>query len=412
MYDKQSQAVSIARLGRGVIFSALVLAVLVASAFATATSHPSAHAATASSGTSSCGQWSIVPSPNPTAVAQLYGVASITTNDVWAVGNSLTNASPRYNQTLAEHWNGSQWSIVPTMNLGSSNNEFSGVAAVSTNDVWAVGGYTSGANMDRTLIERWNGSQWSVVSSPNVGQDSDFLKGITIVSTNDIWAVGVDYTQNGANSATLVEHWNGTQWSVVSSPNPGTTRNALNAVTVVAANNIWAVGEYINNVLSYTLIEHWNGTQWSVVSSPSPGTHSNELNGVIAIAATNIWAVGDTASKSGFNTHTLIEHWNGTAWYTVKSPSIAKHKTLLFGISAVSATNIWAVGFDSSVNPNFNAQTLVEQWNGTSWNIVSSPNVSGTSHNSFGAVSVVPGTSHAWAVGDITGGQTLTEFYC
>jgi hypothetical protein len=59
-----------------------------------------------------------------------------------------------------------------------------------------------------------------------------------------------------------------------------------------------------------TLIMHWNGTRWKVVSSPNPEeTISIALNGVAAVTRDNIWAVGNANSSS-----TFIVHWNGKAW--------------------------------------------------------------------------------------------------
>ena len=75
-------------------------------------------------------------------------------------------------------------------------------------------------------------------------------------------------------SQPLIEHWDGTSWSVVSSPNL-TQGGFLSAVTAISTNNVWAVGEDDN--LSVDLVEHWDGTSWSVVSSPAfngSGRHS------------------------------------------------------------------------------------------------------------------------------------------
>ena len=71
----------------------------------------------------------------------------------------------------------------------------------------------------QTLTEHWDGSTWNVVSSPNVGTNDNILYGVATVSTDDVWAVGTS-TSNGAS--TLTEHWDGSQRIVVSSPNPGT----------------------------------------------------------------------------------------------------------------------------------------------------------------------------------------------
>src|SRR5712692_11643852 len=93
------------------LFSCLVGAVLIALLLAPAVAEAAA--------------WSVVPSPSPGSVNDLNGVASVSANDVWAVGD--TNQ-----QTLTLHWNGTSWSVVSSPNVaGTQNNELSGVAAVS-----------------------------------------------------------------------------------------------------------------------------------------------------------------------------------------------------------------------------------------------------------------------------------------
>ena len=146
-----------------------------------------------------------------------------------------------------------------------------GVTAVSDGDVWAVGQYYNGTNPYQTLVERWNGTAWSVVASPNITTTANnFLRSVAVVSASDVWAVG--YYYSGFNPAlTLVEHWNGTAWSIVSNPNPGTGDNVLYGVAAVSAGDVWAVGSYSTTTAVQTLVEHWNGTAWSVVSSPNHG---------------------------------------------------------------------------------------------------------------------------------------------
>src|SRR6266699_3411654 len=119
--------------------------------------------------------------------------------------------------------------------------------------------------------------KWSVVPSPN-GDSSSGLSGVAAVSANDIWAVGTSGSQRGSGQ-TVIEQWDGTQWSVVQSPSTGSLYNTLTSVAVVSASDIWAVGWQANGGPSQTLIEHWNGTQWSVVPSPSPASVNNELFG-------------------------------------------------------------------------------------------------------------------------------------
>jgi len=229
-------------------------------------------------------KWVLVSSPN---VGQdfnfLDGVAAISANDVWAVGNSYDGTTT---STLTEHWNGKKWSIVPSANTGSFSNLVA-VAAVSSTDVWAVGETTSG-----TLTEHWNGASWSVVSSPTPGTGGTLTAITRVPSTHQLWAVGYYFPTSGGQS-TLTEYWNGTSWSVISSPNPGTGFNVLQGVTATAANDVWAVGDYSpGEVPIIALVEHWNGTSWSVVSVPSPDA-DDSLFGVTHIPHPyKLWAVG------------------------------------------------------------------------------------------------------------------------
>src|SRR6185436_18108734 len=139
----------------------------------------------------------------------------------------------------------------------------------------------------QTLVERWNGTAWSVVPSPNPGTSSNELYGVAAVSANDVWAVGRYY--NGTAYRTLVEHWDGTAWSVVDSLNLGTYDNELYDVAVVSANDVWVVGAYLVSRNGYypaqTLVEHWDGSAWSVVPSIDRGVFSNHLMGVVALSS-------------------------------------------------------------------------------------------------------------------------------
>jgi hypothetical protein len=276
----------------------------------------------------------------------------VSANDIWAVG-SFYNTS-----TLIEHWNGSHWSVVTSPNPGDERNVLYGIGVVSANDIWVVGFRYDAAATVGTLIEHWNGTSWSVVPSPNPGYDSNVLYGIGVVSANDIWAVGNFYnTASDVYEQTLIEHWNGTSWSVVPSPNPGAAYNFLYGIEVISANDIWAVGGFRNTSgAEQTLIEHWNGSHWSVVTSPSPGANGT-LRGIAVVSARNIWAVGSFYNTSGAE-QTLIEHWNGSHWSVVTSPNPGSAHNVLYGIAVASARNIWAVG--SLRNTNGALQTLIE----------------------------------------------------
>ncbi|HLJ36066.1 MAG TPA: hypothetical protein VKU38_20580 [Ktedonobacteraceae bacterium] len=350
--------------------------------------------------------WRIVASPNVGNVgSQLTSVAAVTASSIWSVGYYYT---PVYaTRTLVEYWNGSTWKLVASPDNGTDINQLNGVAAVSANDVWAVGYYRNGHF--RTLIEHWDGTQWSIISSPNLGSGDNQLEAITAFSASDIWAVGTYFTTNPRANLTLIEHWNGTNWRVVASPNAPMPINNLTAVEPVTANNVWAVG-YSEDGIYQTLVEHWNGTKWSVVASPNAMNGNSVLNGLSILAANDIWAAGNYYDLNLHRDFTLIEHWNGTQWSIIASPNVGTDFCLLYGIAAISANDVWAVGEDVHVPPHF---TLTEHWNGTQWNIVSSPDP-GTTFNSLDALIAVSG--NLWAVGyyydtQNKAYQTLVELY-
>ena len=65
----------------------------------------------------------------------------------------------------------------------------------------------------------------------------------------------------------------------------------LLGVSATSASNAWAVG-FIGGSPQQTLIQHWNGTAWKQVATPDPGPVGNILDGVSAVSASDAWAVG------------------------------------------------------------------------------------------------------------------------
>lgn len=363
--------------------------------------------------TTTCGKWNGIPSANTSLNwNSLNGVAAIAANDIWAVGYSSPDGA-NSRQTLTEHWNGTRWSIVTSPNVGSGGDTLLGVAAISTNDVWAVGySYNFSSPTYQTLIEHWNGTSWSIASSPNPGTASNMLNAVAAVSTNNVWAVG-DYASSGTGNNTLVEHWNGSQWSVVASPNPANINDMLNGITALSATNIWAAGSA--NYFNQTLIEHWDGTQWNIVPTLNKGLGNNALNGITSDPATGaVWSVGTYQSNS--ESRTLVEFWNGIKWEIINSPNVGTLGNYLNGVAAIAAKNIWAVGYYIN-SKTAGRLSLIEHWDGGKWSIIHGPNPGTISGGNFlNGVTFVPLTNQSWAAGyDIATppiARTFTAFYC
>jgi hypothetical protein len=307
---------------------------------------------------------------------------------------------------------GADWQIVASPNSGNQPNSLNAVAAVAENDVWAVGASSSSDSFSsRTLIEHWNGTGWSVVRSPNPGATFNVLTAVAVVSANNLWAAG--YSANNTTYSTLVEHWNGTKWTVVPSPNGfnGAPQfNFLSGIAVVSAHDIWVVGSFFNDE-DNTLTLHWDGSTWSVVPSPNGGLETNNgLSAVTAIAANDVWAVGSFQSEAvGAEARTLTLHWNGTAWSIVPSANDGVEGNFLHGIAAVSSSDIWAVGRVENVD------TLALHWNGAAWSVVSTPAIADSGFADLRSA-VALSTDAVWTAGSFfqntfSRDRTLTELW-
>jgi hypothetical protein len=220
------------------------------------------------------------------------------------------------------------------------------VVAISANNVWAVGALApEGAN---ALIEHWDGTSWSIVSN-SVIAGAGRLSSVSADATNDVWAVG----EAGNGGAPLL-HFNGTTWSQL--PGPPSSMEA-NAVLALSPTDVWAVGkkqyEANHRVQFRASIEHWNGTSWSLVASPT--TSDTSLNGIAAISANDILAVG--AGGAGAST-TLVEQWNGTSWSIISSPNPGDFSNGLSGVTALSDGTVVAVGFQESETNGFSPLIL------------------------------------------------------
>lgn len=287
--------------------------------------------------------WRIVPFPsNEPADSQLRGVAVVGRDDVWAVGYSVFP-----NAALIEHWDGKKWSVVssPYIPYGA---ELNAVVAISAKDVWAVG-----EGNDESLTEHWDGKQWSYVS--DIARGPTILQSVAASGPDDVWATG---EFGDPNPNVFAEHWNGSEWSY-SQVVDNFARSSFSGVVALSPNNAWAVGyeapSYSNNVLQ-TLIEHWNGSRWSLTHSPNMDPQdgydlNNWLFGVAAQSSLDVWAVGYWTYFPGSGTpRSLFERWNGKAWKLERGPSSLESSNnaafnQLLGIARVEPGVLWGVGY-------------------------------------------------------------------
>ena len=164
------------------------------------------------------------------------------------------------------------------------------------------------------LVEHWNGSTWTISPLPPAASPlGHYLSAVNCTDASNCWAVGATMDAQGLPSTTLAEHWNGAAWTTTASPDPTTPEDLLTAVTCVAASDCWATGVADaslgqGNADPSPFIESWNGVKWSV--DPSPNVVAlGYLGGVACVRGTGCFATGFAITNVGNNTtiHTLIE---------------------------------------------------------------------------------------------------------
>jgi hypothetical protein len=280
----------------------------------------------------------------------LQGVVALSPTLAWAAGNVTDGAHPRQ---VIEQWNGTKWSLFPGPKFGKKDQaDVFAMTASSANDVWAIGSLMNrGTGLVSPLFEHWNGTAWTATIGES---DNQFLFGASADAANDAWAVGFNGSDNIETSAM---HWDGANWKSVATPNIGEGTNKLNAVLALAPNDVWAVGFSTEvappkQAATQTLIEHFDGTSWTVVPSPNVGPNSanqsNRLLGLTANSANDIWAFGSYFPPDGSGHQmTLLLHWDWTRWTIAPSPSPAKGGfpcDLLWAGVAPSPGNVWILG--------------------------------------------------------------------
>jgi hypothetical protein len=259
--------------------------------------------------------------------------------------------------TLAERWDGASWTIQPTAGVSGSLVDLLGVSCPSPVACVAVGKAAGGV---APLAEHWDGTTWTTkpTINPKPTDASSFFDGVSCTSASACTAVGVSVNHANANPPggvfTVAERWNGTAWTVQTTPNPG-GGGSLRAVSCTSASSCFAVGFGGTG----TLAAHWNGATWTTQATPSPGQNAS-LSGVSCTSDTACTAVG--SYRVGNQLVSLAERWDGSTWTVQPTPSLSQFVSELKSVSCSSATFCSAVG-----------ENLAEHWDGTTWTVQPTP---------------------------------------
>jgi hypothetical protein len=265
------------------------------------------------------------------------------------------------------------WTRQATVNpfTGPSDwNVFNAVTRPAANDGWAGGYAINSPNPDRQelLLEHWNGSGWSVHAAPaTVGPDTT-IDGMSSTARDDVWAVGTTGDFTGTTAQPFAMHWNGSSWTLI--PTPSFAFAELVAVASRSRADAWTSGG--NG--SGGLLEHWNGSSWST-SAGAPG--SGFLNAVAYVPHGTVWAVGTSSDPNTGATTTFAEHRVNGHWVRTPTPNPldtdSDDVNELEAVTAVSPRNAWAVGTVGNEDTGVPYRSFILHWNGLNWHRVSSP---------------------------------------
>jgi hypothetical protein len=355
---------------------------------------------------SECGAWRTIPSPSVgTGFNSLDGVAVAPGgDDVWAVGAYRDGYG--IGRSLMLRFDGSEWSRVDSPDPGVAGTYLNDVDVVGTNDVWAVGATRNERGIAQTYAVNWNGAGWGVVPTPNLGGGDNFLTDVASVGPDDVWASG--YRHHGTSTRSMLMHWNGSVWRSVPFHLQRSSGDGLNAISATRGGEVWAVGGFAKPGRStQTLILHWTGEQWHSVPSPNVSRHGNSLTGVVGTTGSRVWAVGGFQDFRG--DRTLLMRATAGSWSLHPTEDSRMVSDDLNDVAAVSSTELWAVGtsYDGRTD-----HPLIMHGDGTSWSRVASPQVGEGSRLS--AVTTGP-DGEVWAVGTFSGalpGRTLIQYFC
>ncbi|HEY1738709.1 MAG TPA: hypothetical protein VGI86_08370, partial [Acidimicrobiia bacterium] len=276
--------------------------------------------------------WHVQTSANSSNTSrrdELFHVACPSATVCFASGET---ADKQFNNpsALMERWNGSKWSIQTTATVaGNPHTEFFNVACSSASACTAVGDAMT-ATTTRALVERWNGSKWSVQSTPTPSSGKAILYSDACVSATSCYAVGDSLAKNG--NPPLIEHWNGKTWSIQTVPHPAGVPYTF-YVIACRSNTDCTAGGQIDGAggAGTTLIMHWNGSKWALEATPPTPGHSAFVADLRCPSATQCLAAANTFTPVGDGSITdvsgVAEEWNGHTWTMLPTAALASGAT-------------------------------------------------------------------------------------
>jgi hypothetical protein len=311
-------------------------------------------------------------------VTEISAVAIDATGRPWFSGSR-----GRGKQPFIAYLDGSRWVQIP---VPADEKYLGPVTVLSTDDLWAAA--TRG-------FVHWDGTAWQTTPVSWVDVDGGIvgIGEMAALSTNDIWAVGRQKGElykspgDGPGEHTvgyrpLTMHWDGTAWVAVKVPAMPGRSSALAAVSA-RSGETWAVGSYAVKVgeeaqpdaLPREIIQNgpialrWDGAHWVDMAAPNPGARGTALNDVLVLARNDVWVLGETSHGDESAAHdetvtTYLAHWDGTTWEQIRTPR-GDSWGIFWTITGTADGDIWLGG---TGNYGFGYAEAVH-WDGAHWAI-------------------------------------------
>ena len=282
--------------------------------------------------TASSGAWYQVYQANRAGI--FTGIAAISQNNVWAVGELWGKKGNTIYQPFIRHYAGSGWAAVTIP--GSPKFESYQVSASAANDVW-VFGFTP-SSVFQSVVYRYDGSHWHKIPVPA----ETALQGAVVLGPNNVWAFGSTATifAPGSHVSATVFHWNGAKWRGYNVAHGTLVPESISAS---AGNNVWVAGAVRAGQTERAVTYRWNGTGWHNAGLPRV---LNDDPGVSVFSRTNAWIGWNAADRS----HAM--HWDGQHWHTQTIPGdvLANPSNVVpdgqggywFGGTAILTGSTWA----------------------------------------------------------------------
>ena len=352
--------------------------------------------------------WRTQATPNPAGTSLLIGVACASGTACTTVGYSNTAQTPA---AVAERWNGSAWTVQAAANPpGVASSFFNSVACAAPSACTAVGASANSARTVISLAEQWNGRAWRIQPIPSPA-GGGALVGVSCTSPSACTAVGAA-NPLVPSAKTLAERWDGTRWRIQATPNPaGVAGSALFGVSCTSGSSCVAVGTAVNDsaIPVGLFSERWDGRRWQLQAAPMPaGSPGSFFAGVSCTSPSACTAVGARTDGAGNPVGTLAERWDGSNWSIQRTPN-PPPGGVLAGVSCTSMTACTAAG-NLNGTATSGMTTLVERWDGSTWTIQPTPNLSAGEGSLFNGVACEAGacTAAGLYIGN-SGPVTLAE---